>query len=97
MTSPQHIIRGCSFDENSGGFVIEYLTPASDIRDNGLVHNHALLIPAEDLFISLLEDLEASLQRALRGGLRLLQDSQPLEIPEFDDDSPSPYDNPEER
>lgn len=97
MTSPQHIIRGATFDGDSGGFVIEYLTPASDIRANGLVHNHALLIPAEDPFIDLLEDLEASLQRALRGGLRLLADSQPMHIPEFDDDEPAPYDNPEER
>lgn len=96
--SDQHIIRGVSFDADSGGYVIEYLTPANDIRNTGLVLNHALLIPAEDPFIDLLEDLEASMQRALRRGLRAHADGDPIDIePPEDDETPSPYDNPEER
>lgn len=92
----QHIIRGVSFDADSGGYVIEYLTPANDIRATGLVLNHALLVPAEDPFIDLLEDLEESIQRALRRGLKLHADSDPLQLA-VDDDEPSPYDNPDER
>lgn len=94
--SDRHIIRGISFDADSGGYVIEYLTPARDIRATGLVLNHALLIPAEDPFIDLLEDLESSVQRALNAGLALHADGEPLPLVEDPDDS-SPYDNPVER
>lgn len=94
--SDQHIIRGVSFDADSGGYVIEFLTPANDIRATGLVLNHALLIPAEDPFIDLLEDLEVSMQRALRRGLALHSDAPPIPVPAADDDD-SLYDNPTER
>lgn len=93
MTTPQHIIRGLSFDPDSGGFVIEFITPTADVRTNGLILNHALLIPAEDPFIDLLEDLEASLQRALRAGLRQFHDAPPAEVA-VEDEGPGPYDHP---
>lgn len=94
----KHIVRGASFDADSGGFVIEYLTPTVDIRATGLVLNHALLIPAEDPFMGLLEELEQAIQEALRKGLALHAAANPLLLPELDDDDePRPYDNPEDR
>lgn len=91
-----HVIRGVSLHAESGGYVIEYLTPEQDIRSNGLVLNHALLIPGEDAFLGLLDELEAALQQVLTAGLALHADSPALEIP-AEDDLPGPYDNPGER
>lgn len=92
-----HFIRGVSFDAESGGYVIEYLTPTTDVRANGLVLNHALLIPAHDDFADLLEELEEALQRVLSAALDLHADGPPLPELEREDDGPSPYDNPLER
>lgn len=94
MSDP--FIRGVSFDPESGGYVIEYLLPAVDIRRNGLVINHALLIPAEDPFEDLLIGLVEAMRKALLTGLELHAGAPQLE--EDDDaDRPGPYDNPLER
>lgn len=93
-----HIVRGCSVDAETGGVVLEYLTPASDVRTNGLVVNHALLIPPEDQFAEIIDALEAALQAALTDALAMFEDAAALDVPSLvDDDAPSPYDNPEER
>lgn len=91
----KHVIRGVSFDPDSGGFVIEFLTPEADIRATGLVLNHALLIPAEEAFIDLLTELEESIQSALQRALQLHADGPAIEVEEQDE--PGPYDNPLER
>lgn len=91
----RHLIRGTSFDAGTGGVVIEYLTPAEDVRANGLVINHALLIPAEPEFEVLLEELEEAAQRALSTALE--QHGQSPALEETEDDGPSPYDNPADR
>lgn len=91
-----HLIRGLSHDPDSGGYVIEFLTPTADIRASGLVLNHALLIPREDPFDELLDDLELALQLALEQGLALLAASDPAELTEEPDDT-SAFDNPLER
>lgn len=91
-----HIIRGCSLDSETGGLVFEYLTPAQDVRNNGMVVNHALLVPPEDHFLGLIEEVELTLQRCLTTALSLFEDADPL-VPDEDLDGSSPYDNPEER
>lgn len=92
----EHFVRGLSFDPDSGGYVIEYLTPAVDVRSNGLVLNHALLIPAEEPFEDLLIDLVQALRSALDHGLALHQQASGLQLDEDDsEDAPGPYDHPE--
>lgn len=92
----EHIIRACSRDPESGGLVLEYLTPMQDIRNNGLVVNHALLIPPEDPLLPLIEQVETTLQVVLAEALRLYADAEPLDMPDEDGEA-SPYDHPEER
>ena len=91
-----HLIRGCQLDAGTGGLVIEYLTPAKDVRTNGMVLNHALLVPPEDAFTELLVEVELVLQRTLSAALELFEAAPELEAA-AEDEGPSPYDNPEER
>ena len=91
-----HLIRGCSLDAETGGLVLEYLTPAADVRLNGMVLNHALLIPPEDPFIGLIEQVEATLQNVLVAALQQFSDALVMDPP-VDEDGPGPFDNPLER
>ncbi len=90
------IIRGCQLDAESGGIVIEYVTPADDVKANGMVLNHALLIPPLDRFLPLLDDIDMVLQRALTEALVEFETAGPVDVEE-QLDVPSPYDNPDER
>lgn len=93
-----HLIRGVSFDLDTGGAVIEYVTPADDVRENGLVRNHALLIPPTDQFDESIVTLLRAAETALQFCLDAYGQAPPLDLtPEPDDDSAGPYDNPNER
>lgn len=46
MTTPVRIVRSISFVD--GGLTLEYVTPADDIKANGVTVNHALMVPAGD-------------------------------------------------
>ncbi len=92
----RYLIRACSIDAETGGLVLEYLTPDSDVRNNGLVLNHALLVPPEDQFLGLIDQVETVLQEVLQEVLTRFAEAGPLDLP-AEDDGPSPYDNPEER
>ena len=93
-TPGTHLIRGCSLDSETGGLVLEYLTPATDVRSNGLVLNHALLIPPEDAYLALLEQVELVLQRTLSTALAMFADAAPIDL--APEGAPA-FDNPEER
>jgi hypothetical protein len=97
MTTPTvHIIRGCSTDPETGGLVVEYLTPTTDVRHNGMVINHALLIPPEDDFVHLIDTVEQTLQRVLTEALASFGQATPMDLPD-EMEGPNPFDNPEER
>lgn len=92
--SDEHIIRTLNRDPETGGFVFEFLTPSKDIRNNGLVINHALLLPPEDRYLPLIDEIEQALQQWLTTVLALFEDGEPEVV---DDGEENPYDNPEER
>ena len=92
------IIRSCSWNED-GSMVIEYMTPALDVRANGLVINHAMLVPPTDEFDELVQAVEVLLQRTLREVLATFEATSPMALAQVneDEDEPSYYDNPAER
>lgn len=89
------LVRGLAI--HSDGMTIDYLVPEQDVRDNGLLQNRVLLVPAIEDYSSVLDDvieaIHALLGRALED-FNTLPAAEPEE--DFDDDS-SPYDNPLER
>lgn len=89
-----HIIRTLSRDAETGGLAFEFLTPAKDIRSNGLVINHALLIPPEDRHLAFIEEIEAAMQGWLTTALVLFEEGEPVFAEDSDE---NPYDNPDER
>lgn len=91
----RHIVRACQLDAESGGLVLEYLTPETDVRSNGMVLNRALLVPPEDAHLPLIELVEATLQTVLEAALKGFEQATGDDPPE--DDGPAPFDNPEER
>lgn len=92
------IIRALAFDEE-GNATVEYVSPLEDVRANGLILNHAVLVPAEayddaihDVRIAALALLDAAL-----GDFAELPPVDGAAIEEEDDDVVGPYDNPQER
>ena len=80
---------------HSDGATFEYAIPGIDVRDNGLVQNRVLYVPANDLFQDRLVDLLETSTKAVRDFLKDYETALPEEPePEEDDDGPSPYDNP---
>lgn len=92
-----HLVRGCTIDPDTGGLILEFVTPSRDVSASGLVLNHALMIPPEDAFSELLDDVEAVLQRTLSAALDIFAGAPPLVADEPAEDETSPFDNPTER
>ena len=91
-------LRSVVFSDDGESVVIEYLTPAEDVRKNGLVINHALLVPANDEFLPLIEELEKATQKALGEVLEAHAAAEPFILPpEEQREEASPWDNPLER
>ena len=91
---PKHVVRAISFDND--GVVIEYVTPSEDIRDNRMLRNHSLFIPATDDFDSDLADLEKAAQTCLRLALAAFATALPADLEAEEPDGPSPYDHPDD-
>jgi hypothetical protein len=89
-------VRSITFDPD-GSATIEYLSPEEDLRVNGVILNHAMLVPSCD-------DYDGGIDDARNAALALLDDvlSDLVRVPAVDleepeDDVPSSYDNPLER
>lgn len=89
-----YFIRNVSF--HADGVSIDYASPESDQRSNGLIQNHVIFFPATDEYAELLDSLVDAAQAALVRGLRDWSIVRPPE-PEEEDEDARPFDNPLER
>jgi hypothetical protein len=99
VSRPRHVVTGVAFEIQTGGLIVEYVTPEIDARANGLTRNHTIAIPADDEFDDLIGGLQRKAHSLLTTALASFEDSEPLQVgdDEIDDDAPAPYDNPLER
>lgn len=92
-------VRGVTFTPD--GVFVEFMSLASDIRDNGLVMNHTLLIPDENTYHDAIDALITDVLTLLDAALTDFESSPPTdmsdELDDEGDDGPGPYDNPLER
>lgn len=89
-----YFVRSLGFHDD--GVLIDYAA-LSDVRANGMVQNHTLFIPALDANAELLDELVDAVHLALARGLVDWTNAPEVEPANFDDNAPSPYDNPNER
>lgn len=96
MSGPVRVLRSIAFDEESDSVVIEFMTPALDVKLNGVCLNHSVLVPATEEFRVPLAELHAACQQTLTGALGAFDAADPVDLEQLgdDDDEPSPYDHP---
>lgn len=91
-----HLIQAVTFMAEN--VVIEFSSPAVDVRSNGLVLQHALSIPASEEYAERLDELVEVVQALLDQALSDHTVYPPaVDAVDSDDDDVSPYDNPLER
>lgn len=81
---------------------VEYFDPRQDVKANGMVLNHGLLVPVDGPMVELAGPLAQACQLFLQQALAVFQGSEVTrtayeQFAREDDDAPSPYDNPDER
>lgn len=86
MIAPRRIIRSVQWLDD--GVAIEYLSPAEDLKANGVTVNHVLAVPAGDDYDDELEVLTEAAHALLEDVLEDLPrlDAVSFEDPEDDDD-----------
>lgn len=80
MNPPRRIIRSIQWSDD--GVAIEYMSPAEDLKANGVTLNHVLVVPAGDDYDDELEALTESAHFLLED---VLEDVPRLEAISFDD------------
>lgn len=84
-----------------GAVAVEYIEPAVDIRQNGMIVNHGILVVEDEHTADGIDLLLRTAQTFLKNSLREFHASPPgdpqLSFDDVDDDAPGPYDNPDER
>lgn len=90
----RYLIRGLSI--HTDGVTFSY-AEADDFRDNGLLLNRTLFVPADGEFADSLDDVLDAINATLSLALASFANELPPELAPSDDDGPSPYDNPLER
>lgn len=76
-----HHIHSISFQPN-GDVAIEYVVPRDDVKVNGLMHQHAVIIPADDDYDDEIENVQEAAQHLLLDVLDDLKNLPALELEE---------------
>lgn len=96
----KHVVQAINFLPD-GSVSLQYTTPSVDVRQNGLIANHVLLIPDTDEYLDDLDLLRRQAERVLDGAIEDFKRAAPIDFDQLalgeDDDEPGPYDNPAER
>ena len=64
----KYLIRGIQFDIE-GGVAVDYMDPLTDMRENRLVINHVLYVPADDQYDDEIDALQSAAQELLADAL----------------------------
>lgn len=93
------IVRSLAF--HTDGVSFDYADPDLDVRENGLISNHVLLVPFSDQYADQIEALMDAGHALLGAALEdftttPVRQVMPEDRPDFDDDAPGPYDNPDD-
>lgn len=88
---PKLIIRALNFDPD-GGVSFDFMEPYADIRENDLVMNHVLFVPADDEYEDEIDALRDAAQYLLADALEDFRRMPPLTATEF----PTPDDDDDE-
>jgi hypothetical protein len=80
------------------GISFDYIDFSGDVRDNGMIKNHALLVPDDGTYGDEIDEVRRSMTAWLVSLLEAFEQA-PAITPQVisDDEESSPYDNPLER
>lgn len=87
MPLPKYIIRALTFSQD-GSVGIDFMEPLADLRENDLLMNHVLFVPAEDEYDDELDALRDAAQELLADALEDFRRMPPLTEapPDYEDE-----------